>query len=197
MGKVYSQALCNIGATASSTGDEGCFRQRDPLLLDRTVIESSWIDYSNAKFHIYPGEPEQVDEKMSPLLRRGWVVQEHVLSRRFLHFHAQQVIFQCRQGCASEMYLEGAPQEMPLLTDPLRKAEEPRSLIYHDPNSRDVNLYSFWGRLVEYYSRCRLTIEADKLVAISGIAKLVKGALGGAYYAGMWGVSFHGACCGQ
>jgi hypothetical protein len=188
MGKVYSQALCNIGATASSTGDQGCFRQRNPLLLERTVVESSWTNHSNAKYYIHADHTAQQREIFSPLLLRGWVVQEHVLSRRFLHFGAQQLFFECRQGYASEMYPEGESPGMDWLTEPLQKAAEPRGLVYHDSNSvvDAENLYNFWARLVEYYSRCSLTVESDKLIAISGIAKILQRGLGDKYVAGMW-----------
>ncbi|KAE9381081.1 HET-domain-containing protein [Stipitochalara longipes BDJ] len=185
MGKVYSQAVCNIGATASSNGDEGCFRQRNPLSLDRTVAESSWTDRNNGTFHLIltsqPNDP-------SPLLRRGWVVQEHVLSRRFFHFDVQQVIFECRQGFVSEQYPEGIPTGVPLLTEPLQKSEEPLCLVlpiaYSSYNAQE--LYDFWARLVEYYSKCSLTIDTDKLVAISGIAKRLQDLLHDVYYAGIW-----------
>jgi hypothetical protein len=54
MDKVYSQVFCNIGATASSSGDEGCLRQRKPLLLNRTTLESSWKNQLNANYHLFP-----------------------------------------------------------------------------------------------------------------------------------------------
>ncbi|KAF4630421.1 hypothetical protein G7Y89_g7720 [Cudoniella acicularis] len=187
MGKVYSQALCNIGATASAAGNEGCFRHRSPLLLDRTVIESSWTDLPNARFHVFANADQQHRGTHSPLLRRGWVVQEHVLSRRFLHFDAKQVLFECRQGYVSEMYPEGTPIEILPLTYPLQKAAEPHDLIYHEAESVDVrDLYNFWARVVGFYSMCSLKIDTDILVAISGIAKRLQGNLYDAYYAGIW-----------
>jgi hypothetical protein len=70
---------------------------------------------------------------------------------------------------------QGAPREMGLLTDPLRKTEEPHPLAFCHPNdSVDAeSFYDFWARVVEYYSRCKLTIASDKLIAISGIAKII------------------------
>jgi hypothetical protein len=53
MGKVYSQVFCNIGATASSSGDEGCLRQRKNLLLNRTTIGLSWKNQLNVNYHLF------------------------------------------------------------------------------------------------------------------------------------------------
>jgi hypothetical protein len=187
MGKVYAQALCNIGATDAANGDGGCFRQRNPLLLDRTIIESSWTDRTNKKFHLYATPGGMTNPLHSPLLRRGWVLQEYILSRRFLHFEAQQMAFECKEGYVSEMYPEKAPKGMLLFTDPLQKAEEPRYRIDHGAGHIDApELYNFWGKLVEYYSTCSLTFDTDKLIAISGIAKTLQGTLHDTYYAGMW-----------
>jgi hypothetical protein len=64
---------------------------------------------------------------------------------------------------------------MRLLTEPLRKTEESHPLAFYHPNdSVDAeSFYDFWARVVKYYSRCKLTIASDKLIAISGIAKRI------------------------
>jgi hypothetical protein len=105
-----------------------------------------------------------------------------------LHFGAQEVVFECRQSYASEKYPQGAPREMGLLTDLFRKTEEPHPLGFYHPNdSVDAeSFYDFWARVVEYYSRCKLTIASDKLIVISGIAKIIQHALGDTYFAGLW-----------
>jgi hypothetical protein len=104
MDKIYSQILCNNSAAASSSGEEGCFRQRNLLLLDPLIIESSWTDQLNEEYYVYPYDNTYLSHLRPPLLRRGWVVPEYVISRRFLHFDAKQVFFECGQGYVSEMY---------------------------------------------------------------------------------------------
>jgi hypothetical protein len=74
MGKVYSQVFCNIGAAASPSRDEGCFRQRKLLLLNRTIIESSWKNQLNANYHLFSYRHSVSGERsdiLAPLLRRG------------------------------------------------------------------------------------------------------------------------------
>jgi hypothetical protein len=47
-------------------------------------------------------------------------------------------------------------------------------------------IYYFWSDIVAHYSGCGITMEGDKLVAISGIAKRTKDVLEDEYHAGLW-----------
>jgi hypothetical protein len=49
-----------------------------------------------------------------------------------------------------------------------------------------VNPYDEWGKVVEVYSRTRLTKPDDKLIALSGIAKMMSAEIKDVYVAGMW-----------
>jgi hypothetical protein len=83
------------------------------------------------------------------------------------------------------MYPEGLPKEMSRLSDPLRKEEEPYCLVYYKTESPDVlKLYDLWARLGVQYSRCSLTIDTDRLTAISGIAKSLQQTRRDEYYTG-------------
>jgi hypothetical protein len=44
----------------------------------------------------------------------------------------------------------------------------------------------FWNCVVSIYSRCELTFEKDKLVALAGVARALKVQMGCDYLAGMW-----------
>ncbi|KUJ13387.1 HET-domain-containing protein [Mollisia scopiformis] len=169
MGKVYSQAVLNIGATASFGSNEGCIRERNPRFIHKKGIETSWSDRLNGRFQIYlHSKSATLDDisSTSPLLRRGWVVQEH-------------------------MYSEGAPKDMALLTHPLVKRDEPSILTSRISDaSRAIKVYKFWASLVEFYSRCSLTFKTDKLIALSGIAKIIQNATGETYFAGLWESQF-------
>ena len=63
----------------------------------------------------------------------------------------------------------------------------------HDKEWQDMSdedrrskAYAIWCDLVHQYSGCGLTVETDKLVAISGIAKRIQEVLNDDYLAGMW-----------
>jgi hypothetical protein len=50
----------------------------------------------------------------------------------------------------------------------------------------DPNMYERWNRIVEIYSKTQLTNASDKLIALSGIAKMMFDQIRGQYVAGMW-----------
>jgi len=46
--------------------------------------------------------------------------------------------------------------------------------------------HQVWSHVIDAYSRCKLTMQSDKLVAISGIAKYMKSIISDQYIAGLW-----------
>ena len=138
----------------------------------------------------------------NPINRRGWVLQERLLSHRILHF-GQQVFWECRQLLACETFPEGLPKTIPKTMaraatqmtktptfDPTATSlayrvkrkmttslQSPTTLKAHIPvpsfPSLTVHRDLFaWFYLAELYSACSLTRETDKLVAISGLAQI-------------------------
>ncbi|KAI0023924.1 heterokaryon incompatibility protein-domain-containing protein [Xylariomycetidae sp. FL0641] len=98
----------------------------------------------------------------SPLLKRGWVYQERILSPRILHFTEHHVLWECNEALwwGSQTTTGEWPQE--ILTD------RP------------------WGQIVEEYSRTVLTKDSDRLPALSGIARRFGETHGWTYVAGLW-----------
>jgi hypothetical protein len=181
MGMVYSNALCNIGAAASSSSDGGCFRERNPILQDDTVS----ISDSNTYRRIYNRYAVSDHFDGSPLLQRGWVVQERIMSRRFIHFGAEQVFWDCRELFASEVYPRGIPNVVAMKPSGITiKLKIPSFHLVEDSNKK--RMHHFWLDIVAHYSGCGITMERDKLVAISGIAKRTKDVLEEEYHAGLW-----------
>jgi hypothetical protein len=179
MGKVYSNSSCNIAATSSSSSKEGCFRERTIGLLQPTIVMSSWKDHTNHDYHIYDKSTIETHFRRSPLLERSWVLQEYFLSGRFVHF-ADQVFWECRELYASEEYTFGLPQGM--------TRSEPSLKSFGEVVARPVpgDIYRLWTKIVNHYSHCKLTVEKDKLVAISAIAKILQPLLDDVYIAGLW-----------
>jgi hypothetical protein len=87
MGDVCKGALCNIAATASADSNGGCFRKRQPMLLEPCTIRTGCTNHSNDEYHIQDSDYlQRILHFDQPLLRRSWVVQERVLPSRVLHF---------------------------------------------------------------------------------------------------------------
>ncbi|PMD41094.1 HET-domain-containing protein [Hyaloscypha variabilis F] len=100
MDRVYMNGLLNISAAGAEESSQGCFFRRDPSRVDLMSItappgrQGSWR-IARANFWIQGVE-------WASLNKRGWVLQERVLSRRVLHFAKEQIFWECRQLRASE-----------------------------------------------------------------------------------------------
>lgn len=126
--------------------------------------------------------------KNAPLLQRAWVAQERMSSRRIIHYTATQMFWECEHCIASE--------DNALLSSDEYWTAGARILFINLYRSTDLGgfrlsdeeLRSIWYiRFVErIYSRSKLTFANDKLVAISGLAKLIHDKTNLPYYAGHW-----------
>lgn len=109
MAGVYSGAVCTIAATASESGDGGCYRDRDTLALQ--PVEIGVVGGGSGLEVVYLQCDDVFDFERcvdrAPLNRRGWVFQEWLLSRRILHFGARIVYWECRQRSATEVNPQG------------------------------------------------------------------------------------------
>lgn len=152
----------------------------------------------------------------APINRRGWVVQERLLSPRILHFCRGRIAWECTGFEDIEGTVPGMPN-IQLLGDEIREGVPTKGLdpIMHGDKFRrerlrgehsDILLASekaedyrivcaleIWARAVELYSRTDLTQGRDKLIALSGIASQMAMTIGSEtqpaeYVAGIWKV---------
>ncbi|KAK6836297.1 heterokaryon incompatibility protein [Apiospora arundinis] len=125
------------------------------------------------------------DVSQSLINKRGWVLQERLLSPRVIHFGAHQLLWECCTKDAAEIYPNGLPLE---IFGPRGRIKTlaPNYLVGVQNNGGNLAVYEAWARIVQAYTACDLTFPSDKLVAISGIAKMVRSILNDEYVAGMW-----------
>ena len=210
MDRVYSETYLNLSATASANSEGGLFLPRDPQTLkeEHVLLNIEGLPGAYVGKRPQPVDLGRVDESdqpvrekerpflrpctildasfwatrvdMAPVNKRGWVLQERLLSPRVLHFCRDQIAWECygRSGCNGFDAAEGQPRGMSKfkLTDrgivegvrlkALQVDETPRK----DQQSTDHAL-KLWARIVETYSKTALTVERDKLIAIAGMAK--------------------------
>jgi hypothetical protein len=110
MGDVYDLAICTVASTGSSSGDGGCFHQRDPRSLWPCRVATSSRDQLLPKWTCIRREGVSAFVRgvdRSPLNKRAWVFQERLLSHRILHFAEDMVFWECRQRVASELDPDG------------------------------------------------------------------------------------------
>ena len=97
METVYSHAYCTIAATAAVDSNAG-FLQRD--------VKSDYVHVQNTsgeQFYI-SADIDDFDNDVgrAQLNTRAWVMQESVLSRRTIHFSANQIYWECGRGIHCE-----------------------------------------------------------------------------------------------
>ncbi len=127
MANVYRHSVCNIAATASRGPTGGCFHVRNPhavsplrislqkakadenpstyLAIPSQEMERGELSPSSQETYIFsPSDVWRADVEDAPLNRRAWVVQERLLAPRQIHCGRQQLLWECHQMTASEMF---------------------------------------------------------------------------------------------
>ncbi|KAI0551675.1 heterokaryon incompatibility protein-domain-containing protein [Xylaria curta] len=189
MGSIYSHAVCNIAATWASDGRDGLFSTNDPFGREVTRITLDWSSESTSYHQLWHEDSYHEDIIAAPLSQRGWVVQERYLSRRQVNFAKRQIYWECHELMASEQFPAGLPRlqgEMSFPGFPFQLSK---------PCLDGSDIRRTWADLVNLYSRCRLTKESDKLVAISGLAREVGSITKDICIQGLWKKDFYQQLC--
>ncbi|UPL01918.1 hypothetical protein LCI18_012852 [Fusarium solani-melongenae] len=197
MRHVYGFATLNIVAGHSHGPGDGLFNARRPFKFDPIIVRSNWEDNTNADYLLWDKGALDGDFEFAPLTQRGWVFQERLLAPRILHFGKRQVYWRCSGKFACESWpqgvcaLEGNPLRFGVDLDGLDG--NARMEIPSLENSTGIPVVFLskgpvaqWERLVSEYSHTELTRSEDRLVALSGVAKLFQQTFGDDYLAGLW-----------
>jgi hypothetical protein len=179
MGSIYRKSALTIAALGAADSYQGLFRSRNPLCYRDLHLSNSKFVYSHRAGNVDPGfkrEFEVTGPAASPLQTRAWCIQEQLSAPRTLFFGASGVFWQCLECEADEGYPLGTKSTEPNL----------KKLVSSCLSSGEFNLRKTWRSILERYTGCKLTYASDKLVAISGIARLLAKASGSEYVAGMW-----------
>jgi hypothetical protein len=198
MKEVYANSTCTIAATWGDNSSTGCFVERDPLLISPSKITTAWTGraedrvtkmlaastgrgVSNDSLLVLERDAWHRQIEHGALNRRGWVVQERLLSPRVLHFGKEQIFWECRNSIASEAlpvphnYDCDLGEDFPFKRQILSDSEQP---LHHKLGR--------WQDIISCYMRCVLTRPEDKLIAISGVAKAFQSVAEDEYLAGLW-----------
>ncbi|KAF4625854.1 hypothetical protein G7Y89_g12310 [Cudoniella acicularis] len=192
MDKVYSNSICNIAATASRDSSQGLFRERPVHTLypcEVDVIRRS--DGQAVRHHILDTGFWKEHLGDQPLNQRGWVLQERFLAPRVLHF-GFQLMWECQELDAAEKYPVGLPEDLKPSACFKSLEEEPRMKPWNGRWEKSHSHNIVWNKIMRTYSRTALTKPEDKLIALSGIAKMLQVVMEDEYIAGMWKRHFAG-----
>jgi hypothetical protein len=190
MGEVYRNGICNIAAIAASHGSEGLFVTRDPGPLSQFMIN---LDFGGRKqsYSLARSDIWNTGLISSNLNRRGWVIQERLLSPRTISF-GTQIFWECHELEACETWPDGLPPGLSSqgqwldfgASEVLAPKCWPQILSTTSETSDDR--YRIWKTIVLSYTTSNLTKEDDKLIALSGVAQQLQLHLDDEYLAGLW-----------
>jgi len=184
MHEIYTNAWCTIAASHGTHNGAGCFVTRDPQLLqpltyNSPVDQEQFCMIDDALWHFAITD--------APLNKRGWVLQERLLSPRTVHFCANQVFWECAELVACESFPEGVPEQSTPQGPDGERIPENQYKVYLNETPRTLSVaYDRWYLIVEEYCRRALTQETDKLLAISGVAQKLLSTINDDPIAGLW-----------
>ncbi|EPE36661.1 hypothetical protein GLAREA_08824 [Glarea lozoyensis ATCC 20868] len=200
MGRVYSNALLNIAATAARDGSDGvtsdCYEETLSVLAKVTAIGNApQIFQQSSHKNIFMQNNE-------PLNVRGWVLQERLLSRANIHFAKSQMYWECSENvfsqvmpnyCLAATWGYGSSKFKRLISEALSK----NFIAGLNLTSELMPDLKLWSGIIHMYSKCKLTRPSDKLVAVGGIASALAEMFGSRYLAGLWEKDLLGQLCWQ
>jgi hypothetical protein len=195
MGNVYSSSYCNISATAAVDGADGLFC--DGQMSDLRMVQlSAYNDERPLSAHHSDFFTKSIDS--APLNKRGWVLQERLLSRCNLHFGEKQLLWECCEENACEIMPDGLVSgiDCPLMKNTVSIMRGLKPLRIHGDRI-DLWAYGKWADIVQAYTEALLTRQTDRLVAISGLASIFQDFYAShyptrpEYLAGIWAQRAH------
>ncbi|CAG7557782.1 unnamed protein product [Fusarium equiseti] len=174
MGDIYGMADITLAAAGGSRVQDPMFYRRDPRAI-RPCVANIMPDYRYTKLSypwaLYPHQAERMLDSTineSPLSRRAWALQELLLSPRTLIFGSKQMVWSCATTEASEGFPLGLDPKFstPLSEDSSLSQLRQRLMRISnvgEPPSR------FWNDFISRYTRSRLSVGSDTLVALQGL----------------------------
>jgi hypothetical protein len=185
MGSIFALGTLNIVAAHSPDWSVGCFLQRDPSIgLGFQIVLPRKSEA--VKYNVTNSASDWRLDKTT-VSDRAWCFQETLLAPRSLYFCRDQLFWQCRHITANETFWHGIHAESPSLRSQV--------LALLHQKSSTTSMASTWGKLVFRYTKGTVTFWKDRLVAISGIARIFceqnqlhnhTNSQGQHYLAGLW-----------
>jgi hypothetical protein len=209
MGIIYRQSTLTIFAANGPDTDSGLFSKRDARSSKSCNVRVTIKRGSKVSHYCRSIQPWGQNSN-SALQRRGWVLQEEVLSGRLLTFDTSVVRWCCITSDARECRpcmdtSDSYDDQKESSKRMCNKANNAMRLIVRRPdifNEFPHHLYSdrrnhfdIWYAMIEDYSKRGLSVASDKLLAVAGLASLMQKNYGLTYATGLWKEDLQAGLC--
>ncbi|KAL3296274.1 tol protein, partial [Colletotrichum asianum] len=194
MGLIYNNALLTIIAASSNSCHDG-FLQRERKDIKISFSSRRNLNLSGHFSLVFSGKtyaPHTLDIwwptrdiNDAKWVKRGWTLQEEMMSNRRLIFGQFMVHFQCEAGTKSE---NGYSSDKTI-----GSGLSMQSLVRGSTDSTEPSMFRVWHWMLVNYTERSFTIPQDVLPGISGIAGLFASYHGlpqESYLAGIWREDF-------
>ena len=177
---ICATTLATTGGLFGSIADEYHPRMtRLPYRSRRNGDQEGWFYVQCMESTILSGD-YQKNIQRSNLLKRGWVFQEWMLSRRLLTFSGEGGLFvQCQREAPHSLH-----------GDAVNRKSSTAEKVFESDLFEEKKPSLSWISIVETYSGLELTrLTRDRLVALSGLAREFGSQAGPdiPYLSGLWG----------
>jgi len=169
MGAFYERAYVKIAATGAETGSDSFMAARATrdleVLCDQNAPEKGTCFLAE----LCTPHPQHHVEN-APLNRRGWVLQELLLSCRVLHFAKDQIYWECSHHAVAQNGAVFQPRNTVDFVFPLTGLMKKLRSVHQSKRTADTDpaFLQAWLTIIEHYSACRFT-DTDRLPAILGL----------------------------
>ncbi|KAK7973872.1 hypothetical protein PG989_015720 [Apiospora arundinis] len=204
MASIYRNTYLTIAATKASSGAGGLFADTPDFEVRGTTPAGE--DY----FLVFR---EKIEHELSvdlttdlhfPLMARGWIYQERMLSPRVLHFGYHELFFECATNCQCEcgdIGFVGNFEDIPLpnprqmyssALESIAKAGKSKGAVEGKWSNElwlkqgRYYIARIWRSMVMFYTGLRLTVPGDRLPAVGGVARTFAGKRKSTYLAGLF-----------
>jgi hypothetical protein len=191
---IYEGAALTISAMSARDGRGGCWIPRRrmfdlPLENGRSMKLAFHRSLELAGQHasFLSSQADTDLDTQHPLATRKWTLQERLLSRRILHFTAQDLVWECRHTAHCDCGT----------VDILYPNHTHRNIfkVLTDQDAGEFYIVFKWMELVVQFSFADLSDETDVFPALAGLASEFSDKGLGRYCAGLWELSLPVTLC--
>ncbi|KAK0120065.1 hypothetical protein ONS95_011478 [Cadophora gregata] len=205
MHDVYSRAYITLAATGSSSSLGGClFPRKHVTYFGKSIMHKDsrllsagaelpdgvGVRYETRSHQQIMGDSLLTYSGGVPLLTRAWVLQERFFSPVFLHFHEEELVWECHEGISCECgyfdwerLISGNTRQNKTLS---LKANFRRISQSLGSVKTTQDAYDFWLDFTKSFTCLNITVASDQLPAVMGIAARLSRTLPGFYLLGIW-----------